>query len=325
MSGQRVYSEDICCARDPPRPNLSRKDLAMSTITTIKAGNAQASIDSMGAQLTSYIVDGKEYLWQADPAFWGKHAPILFPIVGSIRNNKATSAAGECNMARHGVARIHEHKLVGVSDDGSSATFELVSDDETRAAYPFDFKLNMIYSLSPEGALTTTFKVTNTGSIDLPFSVGGHPAFNVPVPGAGDETFEDYALKFTEAWTCTVPVIAEDGLMTFEGSYTAPDDSGTIALTHESFNQDAIVLTDVPGSTLKLEGTKSGHGIKIDFAGFKYIGVWSAANDAPFIALEPWTGHSTIDTEDDVFENKENITILAPGKIDERSFTVSAY
>lgn len=297
----------------------------MSTITTIKNGAAQASIDSMGAQLTSYIVDGKEYLWQADPAFWGKHAPILFPIVGSIRNGHAVSAAGECTMGRHGVARIHEHKLVGVSDDGSCATFELVSDDETRAAFPFDFKLNMVYSLSAAGELTTTFKVTNTGDVDLPFSVGGHPAFNVPVPGAEDEAFEDYALKFTEAWTCRVPVITEDGLMTFEGSYDAPVDSDTVALTHRSFDQDAIVFTDVPGSTLKLEGTKSGHGIRIDFDGFKFIGVWSAANDAPFVALEPWTGHSTLDTEDDVFENKENITILAPSKVDEKSFTVAAY
>ncbi len=293
--------------------------------TTIKAGTAQAAIDSMGAQLTSYIVDGKEYLWQADPAFWGKHAPILFPIVGSIRNGHATSAAGECTMSRHGVARIREHKLVSVSDDGATATFELVSDDETRAAYPYDFKLNMVYSLSEDGALTTTFKVTNTGSVDLPFSVGGHPAFNVPVPGCEGEAFEDYALKFTEAWTCKVPVICEDGLMTYEGAYEAPVDSDTIALTHESFANDAIMLTDVPGGTLKLEGTKSGRGIRIDFADFKYIGVWSAANDAPFIALEPWTGHTTVDTEDDVFEHKTNITILAPGAVDERSFTVAAY
>lgn len=297
----------------------------MSTFTTISAGNASATIDSMGAQLSSYKVSGNEYLWQADPAFWGKHAPILFPIVGSLRDGRATSAQGDCTMPRHGLARINEHKLMSVSEDGSSATYELVSNDEMRAVYPFDFKLNMTYTINPDGSLTTTFAVTNTGDVDLPFSVGGHPAFNVPVPGTEDEAFEDYELKFTKPWSCKVPVITPDGLVTFNGSYIAPDNSDTLPLTRDSFAKDAIVLTDVPDSTLKLEGKKSGHGIKIDFEGFKFIGVWSPMNDAPFIALEPWTGHSTIDTEDNVFEHKENITTLAPGKTDTRSFTVSVF
>ena len=87
----------------------------MSTVTTIKRGGLTAAIDSMGAQLTSLALNGNEYLWQGDPAFWGKHAPILFPIVGSLRNNTATSAAGTCEMPRHGLARIVEHKLVEVS------------------------------------------------------------------------------------------------------------------------------------------------------------------------------------------------------------------
>ena len=90
----------------------------MSTVTTIKRGGLTAAIDSMGAQLTSLALNGNEYLWQGDPAFWGKHAPILFPIVGSLRNNMATSAAGTCEMPRHGLARIVEHKLVEVSEDG---------------------------------------------------------------------------------------------------------------------------------------------------------------------------------------------------------------
>ena len=86
----------------------------MSTVTTIKRGSLTAAIDSMGAQLTSLALNGNEYLWQGDPAFWGKHAPILFPIVGSLRNNTAASAAGTCEMARHGIARIVEHKIVEV-------------------------------------------------------------------------------------------------------------------------------------------------------------------------------------------------------------------
>ncbi len=295
----------------------------MSTVTTIKRGGLTAAIDSMGAQLTSLALNGNEYLWQGDPAFWGKHAPILFPIVGSLRNNTATSAAGTCEMARHGIARIVEHKIVGVSEDGSSVTYELTDTPESLKAFPFHFKLNMTYALTGDATLTQTFAVTNTGDVDLPFSVGGHPAFNVPAPGAEDEAFEDYELAFTEAWTNEAPVITPDGLMTFEGSYKAPDNSDVLPITHRSFDNDAIMFTDTPGSTLTLRGRKSGHGVKIDFEGFKYIGVWSAANDAPFVALEPWTGHTTMDTEDDVFEHKVNTITLAPGETDVRSFSVT--
>ena len=153
--------------------------------------------------------------------------------------------------------------------------------------------------------------------------MGGHPAFNVPAPGAEDEAFEDYELAFTETWTNEAPIITPDGLMTFEGSYKAPDNSDVLPITHRSFDNDAIMFTDTPGSTLTLRGRKSGHGVKIDFEGFKYIGVWSAANDAPFVALEPWTGHTTMDTEDDVFEHKVNTITLAPGATDKRSFSVT--
>ena len=113
--------------------------------------------------------------------------------------------------------------------------------------------------------------------------------------------------------------------MTFEGSYKAPDNSDVLPITHRSFDNDAIMFTDTPGSTLTLRGRKSGHGVKIDFEGFKYIGVWSAANDAPFVALEPWTGHSTMDTEDDVFEHKVNTITLAPGETDKRTFEVTLF
>ena len=297
----------------------------MSQITTISKGGLTASVDSMGAQLTSLNLDGREYLWQADPAFWGKHAPILFPIVGSIRNDEATCSQGTCHMPRHGLARINEHKLVGVSEDGSSVTYEFTDNAETLAAYPYHFKLNMTYAITGPATLTQTFTVTNTGDVDLPFSVGGHPAFNVPAPGAAEEgeAFEDYELKFTKPWSCTSPKIAEGGLATYEDSYVSVDNTDTVPLTHDSFKFDAIVLDHVPDNTLTLLGTKSGRGVKVEFPGFNYIGVWSPSNGAPFVALEPWTGHATLTSEDDVLEHKRDITILAPGAVDERSFTIT--
>ena len=298
------------------------KGSCMSTETTISKGGMTATVSSKGAELQSLKLNGNEYLWQADPAFWGKHAPVLFPIVGSLRNNEATCSQGACHMARHGLARINEHQLVGVSEDGASVTYEFCDTAETREAYPYRFKLNMTYAITGDNQLTQTFKVTNTGDVDLPFSVGGHPAFNVPAPGAGDEVFEDYALKFAEPWTCNSPKIAEGGLADEDDAYVSVDNTDTVMLTRESFANDAIVLDHVPGNTLTLLGTKSGHGVRVDFPGFDYIGVWSMG-EAPFVALEPWTGHSTLTTEDDVLEHKRNITVIAPGESDERSFVIT--
>ena len=293
----------------------------MSSVVTIQNGELSASIDSQGAQLMSLALAGNEYLWQGDPRWWAKRAPILFPIVGSLRDGHAVSEQGEISLGRHGFARDVEHEVV--AQDESSVTFEIRDTSQTREKFPYAFRLNMTYALVGEAGLTQTFRVENTGDVTLPFSVGGHPAFNVPAPGTANERFADYEIAFTEAWTCEAPKIAEGGLLTYDTAALAVDHSDAIPLTHELFVDDAVMLTDVPGGTLTLRSRVSGRGVRIDFADFKYIGIWSALGDAPFVALEPWTGHATLTSEDDVFEHKRGITLLEPGAVDERSFTVT--
>ena len=317
---------------------------------SLRHGRLSVAVDPMGAQLLSLQLDGCEYLWQGDPRFWARRAPVLFPIVGSLRDGRAESAQGPCVMGRHGIARNYEHAVVDCAADGSSVTFELRDSAETRAAYPYSFKLNMTYVITGEATLSQTFRVTNTGDATLPFCVGGHPAFNVPVgaspqgacaaegepcggsdaarvplSAAAGEAFEDYVLKFVRPWSCTLPVIGEDGLMSWDNAFECPQGSDTVALTHASFAHDALMFTDVPDSVLTLLGTKTGHGVRVEFPGFPYIGVWSAANDAPFVALEPWSGHTTAHDEDDVFERKAGMTLLAPGETSERTFSITLF
>ncbi|OUN86590.1 aldose 1-epimerase family protein [[Collinsella] massiliensis] len=292
----------------------------MSQVVTITNNTASASIDSKGAQLTSLALDGREYLWQADPRWWGKHAPVLFPIVGTLRDGRAASAQGEVRLGRHGFARDMEHAIV--SRDDASVTFEITDTPETRAVYPCAFRLNMAYALTGPASLTQTFRVENTGDVPLPFSVGGHPAFNVPAPGGDGEAWEDYVLEFAEPWTYESPTIADGGLLTYDVMNPIVDATDRMPLTRAAFRFDTIMLEGVPQSTVSLRGAKSGHGVRLDFEGFPYLGVW-AGDGVPFVALEPWTGHATLTSEDDIFEHKRSITLLEPGAVDERSFTVT--
>ena len=289
----------------------------MGTISSIAKGRVTAAVDSAGAQLMSLTLDGGEYLWQRDERFWPRCAPVLFPIVGNIRNDRADSAQGEIKFGRHGLARNYEHDLIARGDD--SLTYELVSSDDTRAKYPYDFCLRMTYRIVDD-ALEQEFYVENTGDVTLPFVVGGHPAFNVPAPG-DDADFSAYCLKFAKAWSYTSPTIStETGLLDWQDRFELLDDSDTLPLTHELFDVDTLTFEDVPERTVTLTGP-AGHGMRVDFDGFDYLGVWSAPN-APFVALEPWCGTATRTDEDDVFEHKQGMIFLQPGESTTRTFVM---
>lgn len=294
----------------------------MADITTITQGGLEASVDARGAQLRSLRLGGVEYLWQADERWWPRSAPILFPIVGKIRNDFATCSAGKCHMGRHGIARNYDHELI--EDTGSSLTYRFESTAETREAYPYDFRLEMTYAIEGNATLAQTFAVTNTGDVDLPFCLGGHPAFNVPLREG--EAFEDYTLWFSRAWTGTSPT-ADDGIENYGRMRTMIDGTNRLPLTHGLFANDSFTLEGVPDSTISMVGP-TGHGVRVDFEGFDHIGVWSAGpsaegTPAPFVALEPWCGTATRTDEDDVLEHKQNVIVAAPGQTVRRTFSIT--
>ncbi|MCC6097798.1 MAG: aldose 1-epimerase family protein [Olsenella sp.] len=293
----------------------------MPFMTSIASNGLTATIDSQGAQLMSLTRDGGECLWQGDERWWPRRAPVLFPIVGSLRDDRASSSQGEVSLGRHGLARNREFELV--SSGEASARFRLCSDARTRESYPYDFRLELSYSLA-DGALTQTFEVTNTGDVPLPFVLGGHPAFNVPQPQGGDD-FDSYRLEFAREWTYASPRIdPSSGLLDFEDRLPLLDGSNVLRLTHRTFDVDTLVFQDVPERFVRLVGD-GGHGVEVAFEGFDYLGVWSAAGDAPFVALEPWTGCATALDEDDVFEHKRGMTLLSPCQALERSFCVRPF
>lgn len=295
----------------------------MANIATISKGRLEASVDAHGAQLRSLRLDGVEYLWQADERWWPRSAPVLFPIVGCLRDGFATCAQGECHMDRHGVARNYDHELL--ENGGDVLRWRLDSTLETRESYPYDWRLEMTYALEGDATLAQTYAVTNTGGVDLPFFLGGHPAFNVPV--VAGERFEDYSLWFSRPWTATTAALTADGLQDYASMRTLLEDGRRLPLTHELFAPGSFVLEGVPDSTVSMVGP-TGHGVRVDFEGFDHIGVWSAPAAAdgtptPFVALEPWCGTATRTDEDDVLEHKQNLIVAAPGQTVTRTFKIT--
>ena len=288
----------------------------MSEIISISNDSLTASIDTMGAQLMSLRKGESEYLWQGDANWWPRRAPILFPIVGVLKDGKADSAEGTVSLARHGLARLNQFEVVEKSD--SSVTLQLKSTEETRKAYPYDFELKLIFSVAGD-TLTQMYKVTNPANVVLPFTLGAHPAFNIPVPGVEAASLDQYRLLFTRSWTSVGPSITDEGLCDYATPQRLIVDSDTLPLSWELIDREkTITLEDVPDRRITLtanaETTSEAHGIQMEFEGFDYLSIWSAAPGCPFVALEPWCGIAdTVDT-DGVFEHKPGIISLEPGQ-----------
>ena len=284
----------------------------MSEIISISSNSLTASIDTMGAQLMSLRKGESEYLWQGDSNWWPRRAPILFPIVGVLKDSKAESAEGTISLARHGLARLNQFEVVEQSV--SSVTLQLKSTEETRKSYPYDFELKLIFSVAGD-TLTQTYEVTNPANVVLPFTLGAHPAFNIPIPGVEAASLDQYYLLFTHSWTSYGPSITDEGLCDYATPQKLIVDSDTLPLSWELIDREkTITLEDVPDRRITLttnaEASSETHGIQMDFEGFDYLGIWSAAPGCPFVALEPWCGIAdTVDT-DGVFEHKPGIICL---------------
>ena len=299
----------------------------MSEIISISSNSLTASIDTMGAQLMSLRKGESEYLWQGDSNWWPRRAPILFPIVGVLKDGEAESAEGTISLARHGLARLNQFEVVEQSP--SSVTLQLKSTEETRKAYPYDFELKLIFSVDGD-TLTQSYKVTNPANVVLPFTLGAHPAFNIPIPGVEAASLDQYHLSFTRSWTSYGPSITDEGLC----DYTTPQrlivDSDTLPLSWELIDREkTITLEDVPDRRITLaanvEAASEAHGIQMDFDGFDYLGIWSAAPGCPFVALEPWCGIADIVDCDGIFEHKPSIMFLEPAQSITKTLNIKVF
>ena len=286
--------------------------------TTIRNSSFTLTADTLGAQPVSLKnAAGAELLWTGDPAYWAGQAPVLFPMVGALRGGKATLGDFTLEMGQHGFARRREFTLT--AQTAESLSFTLTADDATRALYPFDFALTVTYALGPEG-YTTRFTVENRGKEPMPFAIGGHPGFNVPV--GEDAAFEDYTIVFEEEedQTCPAIVVGQGLIDPANSAFTLK--GREIPLRHDLFYKDALVFENLNSHRVAVVNKSTGRGVEMDFTGFPLFGIWSAANDGPYVCLEPWTGCATRTDEGDDFAAKHGMTLLPPGETLHYSFQV---
>jgi galactose mutarotase-like enzyme len=287
---------------------------------TIHSGSVKAVIKSKGAELSSLTDEtGTQYLWQGDPTYWKSQSPVLFPIVGSLRNKTARTAnGGTCRMERHGAVRKREFTLTAGTE--SSAEFTIRSSEETRREFPYDFEFRVKYSLSGK-TLTYAMTAVNRDRDVMPYFVGAHPAFRCPL--LDGEKFEDYEVEFADKEFAACPRALLDGLVDVNHRQVVLNNEKVFHLDRAWFAYDCQIFDQLRSRSAALRNPATGRGARLDFPGFDYFIVWTSKNGGPFLALEPWTGISTCTDEDDTFEHKRGVKFLAPGEARTHSFTIT--
>jgi galactose mutarotase-like enzyme len=278
--------------------------------TTISNSQISASIKHAGAELFSLKNNqNKEFIWEGNPDFWGKHSPVLFPIVGTLKNNTYTINGAEYQLPRHGFARDMEFQLNEKTEN--SAVFSLKYTEETLKKYPFQFELQLIYTLQ-ESTLDIEYKVINKGESKMPFSIGAHPAIALP------QAFENYTLDFEENEVLKYYILEND--LISNKTKVLESTESLIPLNYKLFENDALIFKTLKSNSLTiLEDSKPY--LKVAFEDFPSLGIWTKEN-APFICIEPWLGYSdTAENSGDLFE-KEGILVLDANQTFQAKFSL---
>jgi galactose mutarotase-like enzyme len=275
-------------------------------MTTLENEFIKVQSKAEGAELTSLVLkkDQTEYLWQADPKVWARHAPVLFPIVGKLHDNKYAIGEREYQLPQHGFARDRVFELLESS--ASHVLYRLTDDEKSKQIYPYSFELAIEYRIRGT-ALEVRYKVTNLDKEEMYFSIGAHPGFNCPL--LPHEKMEDYFLEFEKKETLKKMVL-KDGLISHTESFLTHE--SIIPLSKELFKDDAIIVSSFASSSLALKCRSSNKSITVDFPGFPYLGIWSKPEGAPFVCIEPWFGVTDVKDDKREFDKKKGICPLSP-------------
>jgi galactose mutarotase-like enzyme len=283
------------------------------TLVRIAGESLSAEINPFGAELYALRdVQGRDLLWDGDPAFWTGRAPILFPVIGAVAGGVIRVDGRAYPMAKHGFARRKPWALVEQTAD--AATFRLEADDETRASYPFEFRLDLRFAIRDAG-LSMVATLTNPGTTPLPASFGYHPALRWPLPGGRARA--DHVVRFAEDEPALIRRIDSGGLLR-SAAEPSPVEGSEFTVHDALFEDDAMIFDQLASRSLTF-GAPGGMALDIAFPDMPLLGIWTKPG-APYLCIEPWAGVADPQGFAGDFREKPGIVEVAPGG--KRTFTM---
>lgn len=301
----------------------------MSSFVELKTSSLSSSINLSGAELTllTHRVSGEEYLWSGNPAIWSGIAPVLFPIIGELKNGTYRAKGQTYELGRHGFARLSIFEITEQLTDSVHLT--LTSNSDSLAYYPWKFRLDVIFQLT-ESELKITYRVSNHDKETMLFNVGSHPAFRLPGVLSGRSAISDFAIHFNKSEDLASYRLVDNLLLPEQHTLTL--DEGLIPLTAAIFENDALVFLDIQSdkiSLVKTSGNRDSENnssqpssrVTIDTGGAPHLGIW-AKPAAPYVCIEPWWGHADFHNASGELSEKASIQKLEPDRSFEHTISI---
>ena len=282
----------------------------------LSSADLHVEINPFGAQL-SILRDrgGRNWLWNGDAAIWAGRAPILFPTVGEVAGGSYRLGPKSYRLGRHGFARGKQFEVITAA--ASHATFRLKADSATLEVYPFQFELDVAFAVSGP-TLSMTASVRNPGTVDLPASVGFHPAFRWPLPGGAARAA--HFIEFEQAEPAPIRRLDSAGLLSPVPHPTPVVDRHL--MLEDSLFQPDVVIFDQFSSHKLIYGAQEGPRLEVTYPDASFLGIWTKPG-APFVCIEPWRGIADPEGFTGDFTTKPGVFTVAPGGTESLTMTVT--
>jgi galactose mutarotase-like enzyme len=258
-----------------------------------------AEISSIKSQIT-----GKEYMWGADSNIWGSHAPVLFPIIGALKNNECSIDGKIFSIPKHGIIRNNNDLVINNQTD-EEIDFQLNYSENTLLVYPYKFQFNIKFLLQGN-KLTVSHRVKNLDKKEIYFSLGGHPGFKCPINEGED--YQDYYLEFEKEENAATTLLSSSGLIS-DNTQQIVSNTKILPLHSHLFDDDALIFKDLKSRKVSLKSKKSNQVLSVSYNDFSYLGIWAKPN-APFVCIEPWLGIADHENTEGDFLKKDGLITL---------------
>lgn len=277
-------------------------------LQTIRNQKYTVKVDSFGAQLKSFNNNetGEEFIWQGDPNIWKSSAPVLFPIIGQLKDDQFEYNKKRYTLPRHGFARDNMFEITSTGEN--KAVFKLVSNADIQKCYPFLFEFEVSFTLS-DARLQVDYTVVNCDTKDIYFSVGSHPAIRLPLENCD---LEDYFVEFEKKENPDLYLL-KDNLINNEPRKNILKEGNILPITKDVFNDDALIFKNITSKWIAVKNNKTQRTVILETGGAPHLGVW-AKPGAPYVCIEPWFSYADAPQTSYDITQKQDITRLSPGQ-----------